>query len=82
MNKKWITQDLKEVKEELDHIINRLSGNDYDITDFELDMQHAYSHLNLAYNTRNWTDEQINKFTQNDYENFRKTPKDLKFIDY
>ena len=82
MNKKWIIQDLNEAAEQLNEIINKLGQDDYSVTDFELDMQHMYSHLNTAYNTRNFTDEQIKNFTQQDYEKNRKTPSVLTFIDY
>lgn len=82
MNKKWIQQDIMEVKEQLDGILEQLNKDDnYDIVEFELDMQHVFSHLNVVYNTRKWTNEQIDHFSDADYKKVRKTPKDLIFID-
>ncbi len=80
MNSKWILQDLNEAKEQLVDIIGKLSSQDYNVDDFELDMTHVYSHLNVAYNTRSWSEEQINQFDDEKYKKVRKTPTDLIFI--
>jgi len=83
MNKKWIKQDITEAKEQIDDILKKFNkNNNYTVVDFELDMQHVYSHLNVAYNTRHWTVKEINNFTDNDYNKVRKIPNDLTFIDY
>lgn len=81
MDKKCTKQDINEAKEQLEEILKKLNKDDlYDITEFELDMQHVFSHLNVAYNTRNWTEEAIKNFNQEDYEKCKKTPNDLIFI--
>ncbi len=82
MNKKWLQQEIIQAKDQLEEILVNLNDkNKYGLNEFEFDVQHAYTHLNIAYNTREWDDEQINKFSDADYSNVKKTPKDLIFVE-
>jgi hypothetical protein len=58
MNKHILLFNLQEAREELEHIIAALSTEtDYDEHDFRAAMEHAYHHLNTAWNARHASDE-------------------------
>lgn len=80
MNKDAVIFHLKEGLEELEKTLRHLeSNNDYSKTDLEMGMGHLYHHLNTAWNGRNQPDEKFNNCTEEDFERYRKFPKEDEF---
>lgn len=67
MDKKWLLNNIQEAQEELADILEKLkNNNNYSNLEFEMDMHHAFYHLNLAYNTNKITENEINNLTRED----------------
>jgi len=77
-NKKDILSNLRDAKANLDSMINEIEkDNDFDFEGYYIDMQHIYDHLNTAWNTRKEKEETTRKYTEEDFNKWRKFPKDF-----
>ena len=75
MNKQWIAQHVEEARDQLTGILNDLiKDDDYSAADFMVAMAHAYHHLNTAWNTRNYADEQVADQSMDDYYEWERFP--------
>jgi len=78
MNKPYVLFNLREAKEELLSLIEELeSSDDCDPDDLMGSMQHLYSHINIAWNARNSSEEQATKCTEEDFKKWIRFPDDL-----
>ncbi|NOX99486.1 MAG: hypothetical protein GXP30_07125 [Verrucomicrobia bacterium] len=81
MNKSSIVFHLKEALEELEETIGSFEKEaDYSEADLEVGMGHLYHHLNTAWNGRSQSPEQFTECSGEDFERFRKFPKESEFI--
>ena len=78
MNKYWIHWNLQEAQEEIARILRDLEASaDYDETEFRIAMEHAYDHLNTAWNSRNEDHEHIANHTEEQFYRWRAFPIDI-----
>jgi hypothetical protein len=77
IQKKQILSNIIEAREQLQEIEESLQ-NDTEYTEIEMriDLEHAYHHLNYAWNIRNVSNQQIKNMTDEDFRNWSKYPKD------
>ena len=68
MNKQIIESNISEAREQLQEIERRIHTSD-SLTEGQLlvMLQHAYHHLNFAWNTRKVTDKRYANMTANDF---------------
>ena len=78
MNTQWVLFHLREAQEELIRTIKELeSVPAEDDVEFRIAIEHLYNHLNTAWNSRNATDEQTAKCTDEDFYKWRDFPSDI-----
>ena len=75
MNRRWVAFHLGEVVEELQTVINILDLRSMDKDEFEIALEHAYHHLNTAWNSRSISDDEAAQHTDADFVEWRKFPK-------
>ncbi len=81
MNPNVISFHLKEAAWELNRTIQQVEGNkDFEFEDFQVAMSHIYHHLNTAWNGRDQTDEEFSKCSQEDFQRFRRFPKQSEML--
>jgi hypothetical protein len=82
LNWEIIGSNIAEAREALQSIEARVRGGE-SITEveFQIAMQHAFHHLNFAWNARHWPLEQYANLTAADFEASRRLPVDLEFTD-
>lgn len=77
MNRRVVLFHLREAVEELERTIGELSQDRrYGEGAFEVAMGHAYHHLNTAWNGRNQTEKQFRYCTDQDFNRFRRFPRE------
>ncbi len=77
MNRSVVLFHLREAAEQLKETIQSLeSAGDYGIEEYQVEMGHLYQHLNTAWNGRDQTDAQFAKCTDQDFDQFRRFPKE------
>lgn len=74
MDKIFIEMNILETITQLQEIVSNLKNNDYDVVEFEVEMGHAYGHMNSAFNSRG--KEKIVIENEN-FEEIRKMPTDI-----
>ena len=77
MNKPWIAFHLEEAIEELQRTLNELPEEDYSEEAFRTAVQHAYNHLNTAWNSRTESEERTASCTKEDFYRWRDFPTDI-----
>lgn len=76
-NKYLILENIQEAREQLEEIEKQLQDDsDYDDVELRIELEHAYHHLNFAWNIRNEDDKKIDKFSNEDFQKWSKFPKD------
>jgi hypothetical protein len=83
MNRSVVVFHLREAAEQLKETIHSLeSGGEYGIEEFQVEMGHLYQHVNTAWNGRDQTDAQFAECTDQDFNQFRRFPKESElFLD-
>ncbi len=82
MEKVFIIQNLGEAEIQLKETIDKLKNQaDYDVAEFQIEIQHLMVHINTAYNLRTWTKEQIENDYGNSFDELIKVPDDNYLID-
>jgi hypothetical protein len=80
MNKQYILLNLHEALEEIDRTIRKLQNElEYNEPEFRIAMEHAFHHMNIAWNARNTTKEQAFECSAKDFDSWGKFPKDIDF---
>jgi hypothetical protein len=77
VNKQWVAFHLQEALDQLQQTLNELTEPDYDETNLRFDMQHAYNHINTAWNSRNESDERTASCVEDDFYRWRNFPTDI-----
>jgi hypothetical protein len=77
MNRQLIGFHLKEALEELQRTIQELEGDpEYEYGDFVVAITHLYHHVNTAWNGREASPEQADRCSEEDFERWRRFPRD------
>jgi hypothetical protein len=77
-----IASNIAEAREQLQEIEALISrGKPPNETEFQIMMQHAYHHLNFAWNMRNHPVERYAKLSKEDFDRWEAFPDDLAFRD-
>ena len=77
LNLKFILSNLRDAREELDTIIELAQSGKLDETDFQIKMEHAYHHLNFAWNIRHVPATRASQCVAEDFNQWSKFPADL-----
>ena len=78
MNKGWILSHLREAHEELTKTITRIEAEDpVDEVLLEISLEHAYNHLNTAWNSRAMDDKAVAFLSEDDFYAWRQFPTDI-----
>ena len=77
MNKQWVAFHLGESMREMQLLTHAMESRAVTKDEFELALEHAYHHLNTAWNSRSISDEQAAQHTDVDFVNWRQFPKEL-----
>ena len=81
MNKDFVLFNLREAHEEIEKTIHDLEGDvAYDEPEFLVAMMHLYHHVNTAWNARNSTPEQSKTCSEDDFNRWRRCPKDAEVL--
>ncbi len=82
LNRKIILHNISEAREELQQIEKMLSSSErLEPIHFQVAMQHAFHHLNFAWNIRHWPTKRYGSLSRTDFEEAGTFPKDLQFED-
>jgi len=74
-NRELTRINIQEAREQLQEIEKSLLDNDYDEVELRIELEHAYHHLNYAWNIRNASDEELKKSTKEHFAKYSKYPK-------
>lgn len=75
-NKYLISQNLEEAKEQIEEILNNLVLNsEYSEEEFKVCLEHAYHHLNFAWNIRKVDEPRAEACSEDDFKEWSKYPK-------
>lgn len=77
MNWKIIAGDLREAREQIEEIEQRILKKDYSEGGLYIDLQHAYHHLNFAWNVRRIKTKEYANLTDKDFNRWGQFPKDI-----
>lgn len=81
MNNKYIQYNLEEAEEEIQIMLKQLRAKkEYSSEEFYSSMQHLYHHLNIAWNSRLTSWDEVEKSTSTDIENWGKFPTDITLL--
>ena len=82
LNKEWVLDNLREAKEELERAISEVEGEpDYDSGQFCVVLTEVYEHLNMAWNSRDVSDEAAKECSNKNYWKWRRMPTDVLYGD-
>lgn len=74
-NHRIIAENLAEAVEQLELTIARLrSETSISEEEFQIELEHAYHHLNFAWNVRNESVDKVNKCSDSDFAKWSKFP--------
>jgi len=77
MNKEYVLYNLKEAKEQITKTIYDLENNgEYDFSEFRVEMEHLYHHINTAWNAQNSTEKESYECSEENFQQWRKFPSD------
>jgi len=69
-----ILANIEEARGQLQSIENALMNPDYSEVEFKIELEHAYHHLNYAWNVRNESDNALDEHSQASYAKWSKFP--------
>jgi hypothetical protein len=69
-----ILQNISEAREQLEAIEKSLLDPDYDECELKIGLEHAYHHLNYAWNIRNESDATLGRDSDEDFAKWSKYP--------
>ena len=82
MNKEWVLFHLKESKEAIGKMISEIETDpEYEYGNYLVDMGHLYHHINIAWNSRNATNNQVEPGTHEDFHKWNQFPADLPMLE-
>ena len=69
-------QNLKEAKEQIEYILNNLASNpEYSEEEFKICLEHAYHHLNFAWNIKKVDEQRAEACSEDDFKKWSKYPR-------
>lgn len=74
LQRELILSNLADARRQLAEIELSLQDPDYGEADFRTDMEHAYHHLNYAWNVRNVSDHALDEQSHEDFQRWSKFP--------
>ena len=75
MNRDWVLFHLREARKQLEQTINEIETDEsYSYGDYQVDMSHAYHHLNTAWNSQDATDQEAKESNDGNFERWRQFP--------
>ena len=77
MNWKIIAGNLREAREQLQEIEQRIQKKNYSEVELYIDLQHAYHHLNFAWNARTVRTREYTRMTDADFNKWSQFPEDI-----
>ena len=78
MNRRWVLFHLNEASEELKKLQAALqSAAVVEKEEFEIAIEHAYHHINTAWNSRSISDQEAASHSDADFIEWRQFPKEL-----
>lgn len=77
LNLEFILYNLRDAGGQIDEIIKLAEAGDLDETDFRIKMEHAYHHLNFAWNIRRMGSKRASNCVRQDFNEWSKYPRDL-----
>ncbi len=78
LNWEIVLSNLAEAREQLEEIELRVkAGNPPAEGEFQIMLEHAYHHLNFAWNVRRVTTERYSRLTEDEFNRWSKFPKEL-----
>lgn len=77
MNWKIIDSNIREAREQLEEIERLISSNNPSEEELQVMVEHAYHHLNFAWNARRVTTKQYSKLTYEEFNRWGKYPSDI-----
>lgn len=78
LNSEIILYNIQEAREQLEIIEKQLKDGNLSKIDFQTQLEHAYHHLNFAWNIRNVSNEKYAKMTNSSFNKWSKFPKKIK----
>ena len=76
-NKDIVKFNIEEAKEQLEEILNDIETDlEFSDVEFQISLEHAYHHLNFAWNARNVEEKRAIKCSEKDYKEWSKFPID------
>lgn len=80
LNRDWIVQHLTEALEEIQKTIAEVKNPTYREGEYAVAMGHAYHHMNTAWNARFATDEEHRECNQENFDRWRRFPKEADLL--
>ena len=78
LNWKIIKSNITEAREELEAIEEAIeSGEFISEAEYQIKIEHAYHHLNVAWNARHSSDQRYKNMTDRDFNKWSKIPKNI-----
>lgn len=77
LNCEIVLYNLRDAREQLAEIEKLAASGELDEIAFESMIQHAYHHLNFAWNVRHITSKRYSSLTDNEFAEWSKFPDDL-----
>ena len=77
MNNQSIRFHLREASDALAELIKESDEEDFFELPYSIALQHLYYHLNMAWNTRDATDEETKECSDANFERWRQYPRDI-----
>ena len=77
LNFDFIVNNLRDVREQIDELVKLAEAGDLDDVNFELKMEHAYHHLNFAWNIRHVPPDRASRCVAEDFNDWSMFPSDL-----
>jgi hypothetical protein len=74
MNKQVIDFHLREALDEMQKILQDMNSSEFSFEAFQVQMSHAYQHLNSAWNSRDCSMEEFARCDQAQFDSWRKMP--------
>jgi hypothetical protein len=82
MEKELMTMNLGEAEIHLKDILDKLKNKtNYDIGEFQIDIENMMAHVNIAYNISTWNKERIEKEYSSSFNELIKIPENKYLID-
>lgn len=77
LNRNNILYNIRDAREQLEEIERLLENQDVSVNELQAKLEHAYHHLNYAWNTRFVTDQRYKNVSDREFNEWSKFPSDI-----